>query len=82
VNLDPLGEEDDLVTAWRVIASSTPDKKLADAVPAKAEIATAATDGEDQRRAQGKPLALVIAELVAKVMKVVIPEDESIPILA
>lgn len=68
--------QDEPVTAWRVIASSTLDKKLSDAVASKAGIAAAVIDGEDRDEAEGKSLSLVIAELVAIAMKVSVPSGE------
>ena len=68
--------QDEPVTAWRVIASSTLDKKLSDAVASKAGIAAAVIDGEDRDEAEGKSLSLVIAELVAAAMKVSVPSGE------
>ena len=65
--------QDEPVTAWRVIASSTLDKKLADTVAAKAGIAAAVIDGEDRAQAQGQSLSGLIAEVVARAMKVEIP---------
>ena len=69
--------QDDPVTAWRVIASSTLDKKLSDAVASKAGIAAAVIDGEDRDEAEGKSLSLIIAELVATAMKVSVPSELS-----
>lgn len=67
--------QDAPVTAWRVIASSTLDKKLADAGASKRGIAAAAIDGEDRAEAQGKALSHLIAELVATALKVSVPTD-------
>lgn len=68
--------QDEPVTAWRVIASSTLDKKLADTVAHKAGISAVAIDGEDQQEAQGVALADLIAEVVAKAMRVSLPDGE------
>lgn len=69
--------QDEPVTAWRVIASATLDKKLADTVASKAGISAAVIDGADQKAAQGKALSTTIAELVARSLKVSVPSEET-----
>ena len=68
--------QDEPVTAWRVIADDTLDKKLADTVASKARIATVAIDGEEISEEDAKSLSDLIAELVARAMRVAIPTTE------
>jgi len=70
--------QDEPVTAWRVLASDTLDRKLADTVAAKARIATVAIDGEAVSAEDAKSLTDLIAELVARAMKVSVPTAETV----
>lgn len=58
-----------------MIASDTLDRKLSDTVASKARIATVAIDGETVSAEDARSLTDLIAELVARSMKVSVPTD-------